>query len=76
MAEWVRRWIANPLLFERESSNLSDVVLLPGLFNILVTELNVICTDGLLPAMESTPTPKDIIVTRPNTIEEMESTLL
>ena len=27
MAEWLRRWIANPLLFERESSNLSDVVL-------------------------------------------------
>ncbi len=25
MAEWLRRWIANPLLFERESSNLSSV---------------------------------------------------
>ena len=25
LAEWLRRWIANPLLFERESSNLSDV---------------------------------------------------
>ena len=25
VAEWLRRWIANPLLFERESSNLSDV---------------------------------------------------
>jgi len=35
--------------------------LLPGLFNILVTELNVICADGLLPAMESTPTPKDMV---------------
>jgi hypothetical protein len=28
VAEWLRRWIANPLLFERESSNLSDVVFL------------------------------------------------
>ena len=26
VAEWLRRWIANPLLIERESSNLSDVV--------------------------------------------------
>jgi hypothetical protein len=26
VAEWLRRWIANPLLFERESSNLSVVV--------------------------------------------------
>ena len=25
VAEWLRRWIANPLLFERESSYLSDV---------------------------------------------------
>ena len=25
VAEWLRRWIANPLLFERESSNLSGV---------------------------------------------------
>ena len=25
VAEWLRRWIANPLLFERESSNLSSV---------------------------------------------------
>ena len=25
VAEWLRRWIANPLLYERESSNLSDV---------------------------------------------------
>ena len=25
VAEWLRRWIANPLLFERESSNLSAV---------------------------------------------------
>ena len=25
VAEWLRRWIANPLLIERESSNLSDV---------------------------------------------------
>ena len=25
VAEWLRRWIANPLFFERESSNLSDV---------------------------------------------------
>ena len=26
VAEWLRRWIANPLLFERVSSNLIDVV--------------------------------------------------
>ena len=25
MAEWLRRWIANPLFFERASSNLADV---------------------------------------------------
>jgi hypothetical protein len=25
VAEWLRRWIANPLLFERASSNLADV---------------------------------------------------
>ena len=25
MAEWLRRWIANPLLFERVSSNLTSV---------------------------------------------------
>ena len=25
VAEWLRRWIANPLFFERESSNLSVV---------------------------------------------------
>ena len=25
VGEWLWRWIANPLLFERESSNLSDV---------------------------------------------------
>jgi hypothetical protein len=31
VAEWLRRWIANPLFSERESSNLSvvEVVLLP-----------------------------------------------
>jgi hypothetical protein len=28
VAEWLRRWIANPLLYERESSNLSVVVLI------------------------------------------------
>ena len=28
VAEWLRRWIANPLLFERESSNLSAVDIL------------------------------------------------
>ena len=28
VAEWLRRWIANPLLFERESSNLSGVAIL------------------------------------------------
>ena len=28
VAEWLRRWIANPLLFERVSSNLTGVVLL------------------------------------------------
>ena len=28
VAEWLRRWIANPLLFERVSSNLTDVVIL------------------------------------------------
>jgi hypothetical protein len=27
VAEWLRRWIANPLLYERESSNLSSVEL-------------------------------------------------
>ena len=27
VAEWLRRWIANPLLFERVSSNLTTVVL-------------------------------------------------
>ena len=27
VAEWLRRWIANPLLFERESSNLSGVAI-------------------------------------------------
>ena len=26
VAEWLRRWIANPLLFERVSSNLTTVV--------------------------------------------------
>jgi hypothetical protein len=26
VAEWLRRWIANPLLFERVSSNLTVVV--------------------------------------------------
>ena len=25
VAEWLRRWIANPLFFERVSSNLTDV---------------------------------------------------
>ena len=25
VAEWLRRWIANPLLIERVSSNLTDV---------------------------------------------------
>ena len=25
VAEWLRRWIANPLLFERASSNLATV---------------------------------------------------
>ena len=27
VAEWLRRWIANPLLFERASSNLATVVI-------------------------------------------------
>jgi hypothetical protein len=26
VAEWLRRWIANPLISDRESSNLFDVV--------------------------------------------------
>ena len=29
VAEWLRRWIANPLLFERVSSNLTGVDILP-----------------------------------------------
>ena len=28
VAEWLRRWIANPLLFERASSNLATVEIL------------------------------------------------
>ena len=28
VAEWLRRWIANPLLFERVSSNLTGVDIL------------------------------------------------
>ena len=32
VAEWLRRWIANPLFIERESSNLSDVEFLTILF--------------------------------------------
>ena len=28
VAEWLRRWIANPLLFERASSNLATVVIM------------------------------------------------
>jgi hypothetical protein len=41
VAEWLRRWIANPLLYERVSSNLTVVVILliayaqKGYYNLL-----------------------------------------
>ena len=42
VAEWLRRWIANPLLFERESSNLSsvDFLYILGCEPVVVTDIS------------------------------------
>ena len=47
VAEWLRRWIANPLLFECESSNLSGVEII-----ILLESFTIICF-GLSPDRSS-----------------------
>lgn len=36
VAEWLRRWIANPLLFERASSNLAVVAFVLLLLQLLI----------------------------------------
>ena len=41
VAEWLRRWIANPLLFERENSNLSAVDILFQINLCTITALSI-----------------------------------
>ena len=52
MAEWLRRWIANPLLFERASSNLATVV-----FNFFAS-----CCDKLFLVLNPTIPPAHRVV--------------